>query len=136
MAKKKIAFRYKNVMLIDDNELDNFINQKIIAAHHFAENTYTATNGQSAIDFLRNLPVMGREFYPEVIFIDLNMPLMDGYQFLEYCRSEAAIKDNNIKLVVLTSSVNDDDRKKVTSRMKEVLFLNKPLTQEILSKIG
>ncbi len=135
MKTKEPAYRHRSVLLVDDNELDNFINHKTIEAHLFAETIYTATNGKSAIDFIRNLLLMDDARYPEVIFIDLNMPLMDGFQLIEYCKGEPAIAERKIKLVVLTSSLNEQDKSRVSAYMQDIKFLNKPLTEKMLEVI-
>jgi len=84
IKKKEPVYRYQRVMLIDDNEMDNFINQKILESIYFAKNIYTNTNGLSALEFLKNINITQDsicDIIPEVIFIDINMPLMDGFQF-------------------------------------------------------
>ena len=72
MAGKK----YRTVMLIDDNEIDNLINQKMIEAASIAENIYTHTGAKSAIEFLRNMEKLevANEVLPDVIFLDIDMP--------------------------------------------------------------
>ena len=81
MAGKK----YRTVMLIDDNEIDNLINQKMIEAASISENIYTHTGAKSAIEFLRNMERLdvAEQVLPDVIFLDIDMPLMDGFQFLD-----------------------------------------------------
>ena len=72
---KKPKFKYKIVMLIDDCELDNFINQKTIEANFFAEKIYLNTSALSAFELLKNLNLntsLADELMPQVIFIDIN----------------------------------------------------------------
>jgi CheY-like chemotaxis protein len=86
MKRKEPSYRYKYAMLLDDNELDNFINQKIIESNFFATNVYVNTSSKSALEFLNNLSISSTEklnIFPEIIFVDLNMPMMDGFQFIE-----------------------------------------------------
>ncbi|MBA2611035.1 MAG: response regulator [Bacteroidetes bacterium] len=125
-------------MLLDDNELDNFINQKIIEANHFANKIYVNTGSKSALEFLNNLSISSTEaidIFPEIIFVDLNMPMMDGFQFIENLKDKLPQKLKLLKLVILTSSVNPEDKKKASEIELDITFLNKPLTQEMLEKL-
>lgn len=125
-------------MLIDDNDLDNFINVKTLEANVFAEKIYTNTSAQSAIEFLNNLVTLGENFsniFPEMIFIDINMPMMDGFQFIEAFKKQAEAQLLKPKLVILTSSVYHEDKQKALSISPEIVFLNKPLTKEMLEKL-
>ncbi|MBL7933254.1 MAG: response regulator [Bacteroidia bacterium] len=138
MKRKEPKYKYTNVMLIDDNELDNFINEKTIEANNFSKRIYSNTSAKSALEFLKNLVTMGahhNDIYPEVIFIDINMPMMDGFQFIEAFKSETEEKMNKPKMVILTSSVYFEDRQKTKEIDKDIVFLNKPLTQEALESI-
>lgn len=138
MKRKEPKYRYANVMLIDDNELDNFINEKTLEANHFAEKIYVNTSAHSALEFLNNLVTMGddhAEAFPQVIFIDINMPMMDGFQFIENFKKGNEVKLRQPKLVILTSSVYHEDRQKAQSISEDILFLNKPLTKEMLDTL-
>lgn len=138
MKRKEPNFRYSNVMLIDDNELDNFINEKTLEANFFAKKIYTNTSGQSALEFFKNLITMGEHFaeaYPEVIFVDINMPMMDGFQFIENFKKHTESQLKKPKIAILTSSVYHDDRRKAVELSSDIIFLNKPLTKDMLEKI-
>ncbi|MFZ1806698.1 MAG: response regulator [Cyclobacteriaceae bacterium] len=134
MASKK----YRTVMLIDDNEIDNLINQKMIEAAAIAENIYTHTGAKSAIEFLRNMEKLevASEVLPDVIFLDIDMPLMDGFQFLDEFEKLTSNTKKSCKIVMLTSSINpqDFDRSKKYSNVK--LYLNKPLSHDSIQKIN
>lgn len=133
-----MAKRYKTVMLIDDNEIDNLINQKMIEAASIAENIYTHTGAKSAIEFLRNMEKLknSNEVLPDVIFLDIDMPLMDGFQFLDEFEKLSNGTKKLCKIIMLTSSINpqDFDRSKKYNSVK--LYLNKPLSQESIQKIN
>jgi CheY-like chemotaxis protein len=134
MKIKEPLFKYQYVMLIDDSELDNFINERILQSAHFARRIYVHTSGKSALEFLNNLKTMGKalaEVRPDVIFIDLNMPLMNGFHFLD---QYLKIKEPGFspRLAILTSSVNEDDKKKARSIKEDIIFLNKPLSSHLL----
>jgi CheY-like chemotaxis protein len=134
MAEKKI----KAVMLIDDNEIDNLINQKMIEAANLCDNIYTHTGAKSAIEFLKNLEKMSdsvNDFFPELIFLDIDMPLMDGFQFLDEFDKLSNETKGKIQIVMLTSSINPQDMTKSKKYPYVKNYINKPLTQENLEKI-
>jgi len=138
MKRKEPAHAYNYVMLVDDSELNNFINQKTIEANHFANKVYLNTGSKSAIEFLKNLEIAGTEtsnFFPEVIFVDLNMPMIDGFQFIEHLKNILPNNFKAIKLVILTSSITPSDKERAQKISKEIVFLNKPLTKEMLNQI-
>lgn len=138
MKRKEPKYKYANVMLIDDNELDNFINEKTLEANNFAKKIYSNTSAKSALEFLSNLVTMGEQYvsvYPEVIFIDINMPMMDGFQFIENFKKKNETQLQKPKLVILTSSVYHEDKQKAQSISQDIIFLNKPLTKEMLEKV-
>lgn len=138
MKVRNPKFKYKNVMLIDDNELDNFINEKTLEANHFASKIYINTSAKSAMEFLNNVLTMGEDYltvYPEVIFVDINMPIMDGFQFIEYFKKNFEKKLGMPKIVILTSSVYHEDKNKASEISREIIFLNKPLTKFMLDTI-
>lgn len=125
-------------MLVDDNELDNFLSEKIIGSNRFGEQVYVNSSGISALEFMNNLAKMGRDqevVYPEIIFIDINMPIMDGFQFIRKLREMEGGKFNHSKLVMLTSSIFHEDREKARALGSEIVFLNKPLTAELLDTL-
>ena len=127
------------VMLIDDNEIDNLINQKMIEAASITQHIYTHTGARSAIEFLKNvekLDDIAGQILPDVIFLDIDMPLMDGFQFLdEFERLHDATK-NKCKIVMLTSSINPQDVNKSKEYSYVKKYINKPLSQENLEKLS
>jgi CheY-like chemotaxis protein len=138
MKRKEPKFKYKQVMLLDDNELDNFINEKVIEASQFSEKVYITSSGKSALEFLNNLSASGKvadSIYPEAIFVDINMPMMDGFQFINNLKLSQGARTKNCKLVILTSSIYPEDKSKAMELSKDIVFLNKPLTTEMLNTI-
>lgn len=138
MKLKEPKYTYTNVMLIDDSELDNFINEKTLEGNHFAKKVYVHTSAKSALEFLNNLVTMGSEYaevYPKVIFIDINMPMMDGFQFIDHYKKSSEEHLQKPKLVILTSSVYNEDRQKANAISPDIIFLNKPLTKAMLDTI-
>ena len=127
------------VMLIDDNEIDNLINQKMIEAANIAEHIYTHTGARSAIEFLRNLEKLDKEtknVMPEVIFLDIDMPLMDGFQFLDEFDKLSEGTKKKCKVVMLTSSINPQDVNKSKRYSYVKKYINKPLSQDNLANLN
>ena len=138
MKIKEPKYAYTNVMLIDDSELDNFINEKTLEANNFAKKVYVHTSAKSALEFLNNLVTMGSEYsdvYPQIIFVDINMPMMDGFQFIDNYKKSSEEHLQKPKLVILTSSLYNEDRQRANDISSEILFLNKPLTKAMLDSI-
>ena len=134
MAEKK----YRTVMLIDDNEIDNLINQKMIEAASITENIYTHTGAKSAIEFLKNMEKLdvSDKVLPDVIFLDIDMPLMDGFQFLDEFEKLANNTKSKCKIVMLTSSINPQDFNRSKKYDNVKLYLNKPLSHESIQNLN
>lgn len=138
MKRTIVKHKYNNALLIDDNELDNFINEKMLEANCFAGKVYVSSNGKSALEFINNLVVSGganNGTYPDVMFIDLNMPIMDGFEFIDHFKKINDPKLMACKLVILTSSISNSDKIKAEKIGSGLVFVNKPLTNEILGQL-
>lgn len=114
------------VLLIDDNEIDLFISKKILQVNQFSNEILTTTSPRHALSMLADESSQ----LPEVLFLDLNMPIMDGFRFLqEFAQLSDYVRDN-VAIVVLTSSENVYDRE-MAARTKCVFeFVSKPLTDD------
>ena len=133
---KKIKSRYPVVMLIDDNEIDNFINERMIRGCAFSEKIYVNSGTKSAIEFLKNISNTESTnlHYPELIFLDINMPLMDGFMFIEEFE-KIKLKSSRTRIILLTSSLSPEDELKSKKYNVVSNFVRKPLTEETLANL-
>lgn len=126
------------VMLIDDNEIDNLINQKMIESVNMTDNIFIHSGAKSALEYLRNIEKIkasGETFLPEFIFLDIDMPLMDGFQFVDEFEKLSDFTKNYCKVILLTSSLDPKDITKSKKNSYILRYLNKPLTQDSLRKL-
>jgi CheY-like chemotaxis protein len=131
--KKKL----KCILLVDDQEECNYMHKRAIRMMGCAEKVHVAMNGKEAIDFLRS-EEGGVCPTPELIFFDLNMPVMGGWEFLdEYDKLEEEQK-SKIVLVLLTTSLNKKDKERAAKNkyIKEYVskYLDESNLQAILDK--
>ena len=122
------------VMLVDDNDTDNFISKRIIEITKFANRVEVKNSGQGALEYLRsneNIP----ENIPNIIFLDINMPVVDGFIFLyEFDKFNERVKDK-CKIIILSSSDNKRDIDKIVNDNHVIRFITKPLTEIALDEI-
>ncbi|MEX0967327.1 MAG: response regulator [Bacteroidia bacterium] len=132
------ASKYDNVLLIDDNEIDNFINERIITTSDFADHVVVESSGNSALDYLKRTLEKEQDL-PRIIFLDLNMPVMDGFGFLdEYDKlfqKYPRMKDET-KVIVLSSSISPADLDRASKSPYVYKYLNKPLNEKYLEAIN
>jgi len=129
--------RIKTVLLIDDDEPTNFINKKIIQASDLVEAIHVSNSGQEALNFLGQEDESPNTFaVPELIFLDINMPAMDGWEFLAHYKRLKNEQKAKVIIIMLTTSLNPDDEVKAKGMKEVCAFRNKPLTKQLLEEIA
>lgn len=131
-------YKYQQILLIDDSELDNFIHEKILKKANFSKFIFKISGAKGALEFLDNLMIRSEDNLselPEVIFVDLNMPMMNGIQFIQAFFDKFSQKNYHPKIIVLTSSVYEGDQQKVKELNPDIIFFQKPLTDQMLQTL-
>jgi CheY-like chemotaxis protein len=123
------------ILLVDDDEPTNFLNKMILEDVNCAETVEVAESGQSALRYLENASENGSPSSPDLIFLDINMPAMNGWEFLEQYSNLDQQRKANVVIVMLTTSLNPDDRAKANKMPDVSGFETKPLTPEKLQSI-
>ncbi len=113
-------------MLIDDSEIDLFIHRRFLELCNFSKELITYRSAETAIDWLKNL---NGESPPELIFLDLNMPVVDGFSFLNLFNNLPEKIRNESRIVVLTSSNSVTDREQVFLYKNVIHMITKPMKQ-------
>lgn len=123
----------KNIILVDDDKIFNFLNEKTITSLGLANEVHFALNGKQALELLEKYRD-GEIQRPDIIFLDLNMPIMNGYQFIEAFTNMDLPDKHKITIVVLSSSADPNDVAR-TKRLGIQYYFNKPLSKDEIKKL-
>jgi len=124
-----MAICFKTCLLIDDNYIDNFVTRKILEVSKFAEEIVVVRSADEAINSLRDGTVI-----PDVIFLDIRMPFMSGFEFLE-AYDKINIDKKSVKIFMLSSSLDPLDIRKSLDNKYITQFIHKPLTQKAIEEL-
>lgn len=120
--------------VVDDDEIYTFLIKRIIKLAQVAENTIFFKNGQEALEFFIEHKTKPEEL-PELILLDINMPILDGWQFMDGFSQLASRLEKDITVYMISSSEDQDDyeRAKSISRIKD--FVRKPIDKDVLIEL-
>jgi CheY-like chemotaxis protein len=128
----------KHIVLIDDNKIDCFINQKIISIASKNTITKVFNCGNTALDYITKT-LKSSEFETlfniDLILLDINMPVMNGFEFLDKLTKMKTFIKNPIEVHFLSSSINEKDISEALKNKFCTGYINKPLTKEMISKL-
>jgi CheY-like chemotaxis protein len=125
--------KLNSILMVDDDHINNFINSKLIKRLKVCENLFHFSNGTDAMRFLEDYSINQKDC-PDLILLDLKMPVMDGYDFIEFFKKTPFRNKEKVQIIPLTTSVNLKDSQKIEALgIKE--FLIKPLKEDSLNKI-
>ena len=120
-------------MLIDDNADDNFFHERVIRKSSYADMILVKQSALDALNYLKK-DLLESE-YPDLIFLDINMPAMNGWEFLEEFNQLTKVSQRNPIIIMLTTSDNPDDKENANTYKIVSDFKTKPLTKDMLDSI-
>jgi CheY-like chemotaxis protein len=128
------------ILCVDDDPITLMLCKMVIAKSSFASEIITAQNGEEALNYFDDLKLnnLGTEIkkYPSLVFLDLNMPVMDGWEFLDhFSKEEYTSAFKNTKVIVLSSTIDPNDIEKSKTYPMVLDFLSKPITKEIVENL-
>lgn len=122
------------IFCVDDDPITLMLYKMVISKATLAENIITAKNGQEALDYYDDLAE--GETSPELMFLDLNMPIMGGWEFLDNFTQEKYNRFNHTtKIIVLSSTIDPKDIEMVKKYPIIMDFISKPITKEMLEEL-
>lgn len=121
------------VLVIDDDEINNFTVDAILSRTDFVDEYEIKDSGWNALEYLQKAEEA--QAYPDLIFVDINMPEMDGYEFLERYEHRFWQKHISTRVYMLSSSISEADKEKALSYRCIYEYITKPLNRLKLSKI-
>ena len=128
------------ILCVDDDPITLMLCKMVISKSSFSKEIITAQNGEEALNYFDNLKLnnLGEKInnYPTLVFLDLNMPVMDGWDFLDHFSKEeytSFFKDT--KVIVLSSTIDPADINKSKTYPMVIDFISKPITKEVLENL-
>jgi CheY-like chemotaxis protein len=120
-----------SILLVDDDPTSCFLTQYIIEEMQLTDQIYILPGGREALDFIRSRQALP-DFCLDLILLDINMPDMDGFEFLDAFEDLTGNSKSSVVMLTTSSNVRDLDKAKV---YRVVDYLNKPITEEKLQEI-
>ena len=120
------------ILFVDDDPITLMLCKMVITKALFSNEIVTAKNGQEALKYYDSLKAENSINKPQLIFLDLNMPVMDGWDFLESFMTEEYSDFHDSKVIILSSTIDPEDLEKTKKYPMVIEFLSKPISKEML----
>jgi len=124
-----------SILLVDDDEINNFISVKLIKKTLLNTDIKTCLNGKFAIDELVETQKNNPDDLPDYILLDINMPIMNGWEFLDEYQRLKIDPEGKSKIYIISSSVFNNDINKAKSYPLVKDFISKPLSVEKIKEV-
>ncbi|MFM9824542.1 response regulator [Flavobacterium sp.] len=127
------------ILCIDDDAITLMLCKMIIVKNSFSKEIATASNGEDALNYFKALQKNRIEaqstILPQLIFLDLNMPIMGGWEFINVFSTDEFSEFHSIKIIILSSTIDPSDLEKSKKYPMVLDFLSKPISKEMLGYI-
>jgi CheY-like chemotaxis protein len=118
------------VLIVDDDEIVVFLHELVIVESGLADEPLSFADGKAALDYLNKNSSPGEQY---LVFLDINMPLMNGWQLLDAVQESAYC--DQVSVVMVTSSIDARDSEKAKDYSLIIDYLEKPINMEVLSRV-
>ena len=131
-----MAFKYNSVLVVDDIPIDVFIHKTLLQKSGLVKVVCTATSVKSGLELIENLIALGQEhLVPSYIFLDVDMPYADGFQFLKTLKEMNVSKEYLKGVIVLSAGGYNVEREELNQNELFLEFIQKPLLAEHLTEL-
>jgi CheY-like chemotaxis protein len=128
------GYTYNHILLIDDSEIDVLVNRRLMELMNFASHVTITSTAEEAVDFLKN-EVRRAEQAPELIFLDMHLPGMSGFDFINVFKTLPDFIVSKTKIIVMSVFQKQEEVEKIFENQFIAGQLDKPLTMESLRKV-
>ena len=127
--------KFSSAMVIDDNQIDLYIASRLIVKQHFADNILTYTSAADALQYL--IDHEDRPWtLPEILFVDIYMPGMSGFEFMEAFDTLPAAVKQHCRAYIVSSTIDENDITRTERDPNVVAFQEKPINSAFLDRIN
>ena len=126
--------KINTLLLVDDDDIFQFLTRKIVEETNRVEQVNILSNGKEAIDFLKS-STKNKFHIPDIILLDLSMPIMDGWDFLKEYRLIKTSLNKRIVIYIVSSSNNPADIERANAISDVTDYIIKPITKEVFTKL-
>ena len=123
------------ILCVDDDPITLMLSKMVINKVAFSKEIITAKNGEDALNHFKTINNNPNIKKPQLIFLDLNMPVMGGWEFLDSFSTADYSEYNTTKVIILSSTIDPEDLKKAKKYPMVLDFLSKPISKEMLEYI-
>lgn len=128
-----------SILFVDDDPITLMLCKMVIKKASFSNEITTSKNGEEALQYFNTLKEINAndesKKQPQLIFLDLNMPVMGGWEFLESFSTSEYAEYNKTKVIILSSTIDPEDLEKSKKYPMVIDFLSKPISKEMLEYV-